>query len=91
MGLFTLHNCCILWLLNYLKLKLDSQSRLTISEFSGYHCSIDTCRPHNNFFEAFKKFFQEMLLLDNFFKLIQFHEVCSSQINIIIKVLKSYF
>ena len=38
MGLFTLHNCCVSWLLNLLKLKLDSQSRLTIPEFSGYHC-----------------------------------------------------
>ena len=38
MGLFTLHNCCVSWLLNSIKLKLDSQSRLTIPEFSGYHC-----------------------------------------------------
>ena len=38
MGLFTLHNFCVSWLLNFLKLKLDSQSRLTIPEFSGYHC-----------------------------------------------------
>ena len=35
MGLFTLLNCCVSWLLNALKLKLDSQSRLTIPEFSG--------------------------------------------------------
>ena len=39
MGLFTLHNCCVSWLLNFLKLKLDSRSRLTIPEFSGYHCN----------------------------------------------------
>ena len=38
MGLFTLHNCCVLLSLNFLKLKLNSQSRLTNSEFSGYHC-----------------------------------------------------
>ena len=38
MGLFTLHNCCVSWLLNFLKLKLDSQSHYTIPEFSGYHC-----------------------------------------------------
>ena len=37
MGLFTLHNCCVSWLLNFLKLKLDSQCCLTIPEFSGYH------------------------------------------------------
>ena len=37
-GLFTLHNCCVSWLLNFLKLKLDSQCRLPIPEFSGYHC-----------------------------------------------------
>ena len=39
MGLFTMHNCCVSWLLNFLKLKLVSQSRLTIPEFSGYHCT----------------------------------------------------
>ena len=38
MGLFTLQNYCVLWLLNILKLKLYSQSRHTIPEFSGYHC-----------------------------------------------------
>ena len=38
MGLFTLHNCCVSWLLNFYKLKLDSQNRLTIPEFPGYHC-----------------------------------------------------
>ena len=38
MGLFTLHNCCFLWSLAFLKLKLDFQSRLTIPEFSGYYC-----------------------------------------------------
>ena len=38
MGLFTLHKRCVSWLLNILKIKLDSQSRLTIPEFSGYHC-----------------------------------------------------
>ena len=37
MGLFSLHNCCVSSSLNYLKLKLDSKSRLTIPEFSGYH------------------------------------------------------
>ena len=40
MGLFTLHNCCVSRLLNLLKLKLDSQSCLTIPEFSGYHCKL---------------------------------------------------
>ena len=40
MGLFTLHNCFFLWLLNFLNLKLHSQSRLTVPEFSGYHCSL---------------------------------------------------
>jgi len=39
MGLITLQNRSVLWLLNFLKLKLDSQSRLTVPEFSGYHCS----------------------------------------------------
>ena len=39
MGLFTLHNCCVSRFLNFLKLKLDSQSRLTIPEFSSYHCT----------------------------------------------------
>jgi len=38
MGLFSLHNCCVSSSLNYLKLKLDSKSHLTIPEFSGYHC-----------------------------------------------------
>jgi len=36
MGLFTLHNCCVSWLLNFLKLKLDFQSRPTIPEFYGF-------------------------------------------------------
>ena len=49
MGLFTLHNCCVSWLLNFLKLKLDSQSRLTIPEFSGYHCT------HYNFLQTREK------------------------------------
>ena len=35
MGLFTLQNCCVSWSLSFLKLKPDSQSRLTIPEFSG--------------------------------------------------------
>ena len=39
MGLFTLHNGYVSRLLNFLKLKRDSQSRLTIPEFSGYHCT----------------------------------------------------
>ena len=39
MGLFTLHNCCVSWLLNFLKLKLDSR-RLTIPEFSGSQLSL---------------------------------------------------
>ena len=38
MGLFTLHNCCVSCLFNFLKLKLDSQCRLAVPEFSGYHC-----------------------------------------------------
>ena len=38
MGLFTLHNCCVSSSMNFLKLKLDSKSRLTIPEFSGYYC-----------------------------------------------------
>ena len=37
MGLFTLHSCCVSWLFNFLKLKLDSQSHLTFPESSGYH------------------------------------------------------
>jgi len=41
MGLFPLHCTAIAlchghWI--FLKLKLDSQSRFTIPEFSGYHC-----------------------------------------------------
>ena len=40
MGLFTLHNCCFSWSLDFLKLKIDSQSRLTIPELSGYHCTL---------------------------------------------------
>ena len=40
MGLFTIHNSCYSWSLDFLKLKLDSQSRLTIPEFSGYHCMV---------------------------------------------------
>ena len=39
MGLFTLHHSCISCLLDYLKFKLDSKSRLPITEFSGYHCT----------------------------------------------------
>ena len=35
MGLFTPYN----YTLYFLNLKLDSKSRLPISEFSGYHCS----------------------------------------------------
>ena len=38
MGLFTMHHSCVSCLLDYLKLKLDSKSRLPITEFSGYHC-----------------------------------------------------
>ena len=38
MDLFTLQNCCVSRSLNILKIKLDSQYRLTIPEFSGYHC-----------------------------------------------------
>ena len=40
MGLFSVYTAQFLWLwlLNFLKLKLDSQCRLPISEFSGYHC-----------------------------------------------------
>ena len=44
MGLFTMHNCYVSWLLNFLKLKLDSQSRSTIPEFSGYHCNSSSIR-----------------------------------------------
>ena len=40
LGLFTLHNCCVASALNYLKLKLDSKSRLIIPEYSGYHCTL---------------------------------------------------
>jgi len=40
MGLFKLYNCCAPGLLDYLKSYLKSVSRLHISEFSGYHCSI---------------------------------------------------
>ena len=40
MGLFTLHNCCVSSSLILLKLKLDSKSRLTIPEFSNYHCRL---------------------------------------------------
>ena len=40
MGLFTLHNCCVSWLLTFLKYKLDSQSRLTIPGFSGYQRNV---------------------------------------------------
>ena len=43
MGLFTLLNCCFSWLLFSLKLKLDSQSRLTVPELSGYHCMFVYC------------------------------------------------
>ena len=34
MGLFTLHNCFVSMFFNLI---LDSQSRLTIPEFSGHH------------------------------------------------------
>ena len=40
MDLFTLHNCCSLCSLNYLKLEFESKSRLPIPEFSGSHCRI---------------------------------------------------
>ena len=50
MGLFPLHNCWVSWLLKFLKLKLDSQSRLTIPEFSGYHCRFNFS---NLFFSGF--------------------------------------
>ena len=38
--LFTQHNFCVSWLLNFSKLKLDSQGRLTIPEFSGFQVSL---------------------------------------------------
>ena len=38
MGLFTLHNCCFLFSLTFSKLELDSKSRLSVPEFSGYYC-----------------------------------------------------
>ena len=38
MGLFKLYNCCVPCLLDHLKSYLLSESRLHISEFSGYHC-----------------------------------------------------
>ena len=38
MGLFTMHHSCVSCLLDYLKLKLDSKSRLPCTEFAGYHC-----------------------------------------------------
>ena len=56
-GLFTLHNCCVSWLLNILKLKLDFQSRLTIPEISGYHCSFQVLTVQSNVFEMFLKYF----------------------------------
>ena len=39
MGLFTLHSCCALCSLDYLKPLLESKSRHPIAEFSGYHCN----------------------------------------------------
>ena len=47
MGLFTLYNCCVSWLSNFLKLKLDSQSRLTIPEFFGNHCIWTTAKEYS--------------------------------------------
>jgi len=38
MGLFTLDNCCASCSLDYLKSYLESKSRLSIPEFSGYYC-----------------------------------------------------
>ncbi len=38
MGLFTLHICCALCSLDYLKSKLESKSRLPFSQFSDYYC-----------------------------------------------------
>ena len=38
LGLFTLHNCCVLCSLDFLKSQLESNSRLPILEFSVYHC-----------------------------------------------------
>ena len=35
-----MHHRCVSCLLDYLKLKLDSKSRLPITEFSGYRCMI---------------------------------------------------
>ena len=39
MGLFTLHNSCASYSLEYLKSEIESKSRLTIPKFSGYHCT----------------------------------------------------
>ena len=42
MGLFTLHNCWVLCLFDYLKSYLESNSRLPISDFSGSLCRLNT-------------------------------------------------
>ena len=39
MGLFQLNNSCVFCPLDFLKLYLDSKSRLPIPEFSGYYCN----------------------------------------------------
>ena len=38
MGLFTLHNYCVPFLFDYLKSYLEFINRLSIPEFSDYHC-----------------------------------------------------
>ena len=38
MGLFTLHNFCVFMVIELFKAKLDSQSRPTSPELSGYPC-----------------------------------------------------
>ena len=60
MGLITLQNCCVLWLLNFLKLKLDSQSRLTVPEFSGYHCSFQNYNYRYLFHTYYENINQEL-------------------------------
>ena len=49
MGLFTLLICCVQRLLDFLKAKLESNSRLPFSEFSGYHCSFKNSATFKEF------------------------------------------
>ena len=64
MGLFTLHNYCAASSLDYLKSYLEFKSRLSIPEFSGYHCIIVSSLIFENKISVFnrKPYFRSNIL-----------------------------